>query len=104
MLNSRFFKIIFIFTFLAYNIYLRESDYNKHVKISTERISKPIEQLGTNTNGKQMDKLAEMGGRLVEKRKSEEFEGVELPQFNSKQDPTGPGEVSLPKRKKLINL
>ncbi|KAK3759426.1 hypothetical protein RRG08_009099 [Elysia crispata] len=82
----------------------RESDYNKHVKISTERISKPIEQLGTNTNGKQMDKLAEMGGRLVEKRKSEEFEGVELPQFNSKQDPTGPGEGGKPFQFELKNM
>ena len=45
-----------------------------------------------------MDKLTEMGGRLVEKRNPEEFEGVQLPQFNDKHDPDGPGEsLQLPK-------
>ncbi|RUS72067.1 hypothetical protein EGW08_020172 [Elysia chlorotica] len=59
---------------------------------------------GTDANGRQMDKLTEMGGRLVEKRNPHEFEGVELPQFNAKKDPNGPGEGGKPFEFDLKNM
>ncbi|CAL1538257.1 unnamed protein product [Lymnaea stagnalis] len=47
---------------------------------------------GKESQGQQMDKLAEMGGILVKKRPAAVFDGTELPPFNAKRDPSGPGE------------
>lgn len=43
----------------------------------------------------QLDKLAEMGGKLVEKKSSGAFSKVILPLFNDQKNSTGPGEYDV---------
>ncbi|GFR90386.1 polypeptide N-acetylgalactosaminyltransferase [Elysia marginata] len=93
------------------NVNKRDRYHDASIKESVERKRKYIEPSPTDARlerndhtGRQMDKLVEMGGRLVDKRNSGEFEGVVLPQFNDRKDDSGPGEGGKPFETELKNL
>lgn len=64
-----------------------------NIHYNTERTEKTLEE--SQRNKQQLDKLAELGGVLVQKRPGHLFAGVTLPVFNDKKDPSGPGQSVL---------
>ncbi|GFO06547.1 polypeptide n-acetylgalactosaminyltransferase [Plakobranchus ocellatus] len=78
-------------------------------KVGTEEVKESAHHTEIKTEeahpeGMQLHKLAEMGGRLVKKKKPEDFESVEFPTFNDNKDWNGPGEGGKPYVIELKNL